>query len=140
MSPQRIRRRRLVQERRYGRFAYQDFGAVNGACVSLTIVRNTAFSWLTKNKPRTVVFLNDLSAVEQQELEYEGQRRKDRDTEEIALFKPIPRKVRKPWRSAGAISRSIVFAEINQMNYRDIAEITNAPTGPSCRLSGAGSF
>src|SRR5437667_11595656 len=30
------------------------FGAVNARAWSLTIVRNTAYSWLTKNRPKTV--------------------------------------------------------------------------------------
>src|ERR1700693_4214075 len=43
------------------------FGAVNARAWSLTIVRNTAFSWLTKNQPRTVVFMTDLSAAGQKD-------------------------------------------------------------------------
>src|SRR6202051_2915161 len=39
----------------------KNFGAVNARAWSLTIVRNTAFSWLMKNKPKTVVFTSDLS-------------------------------------------------------------------------------
>src|ERR1700733_3341582 len=50
----------------------KSFGAVNARAWSLTIVRNTAYSWLLKNKSRTVVFTDDLSPAEQQELEREG--------------------------------------------------------------------
>src|SRR4029077_12564233 len=42
------------------------FGAVNARAWSLTIVRNTAYSWLAKNRPKAVVFTDDLSAAEQQ--------------------------------------------------------------------------
>src|SRR5260221_1810090 len=74
----------------------KNFGAVNARAWSLTIVRNTAFSWLTKNKSRTVVFLNDLSAAEQQELEYEGLHGARIETpEEIALFKADAEEVQK---------------------------------------------
>ena len=48
------------------------FGAVNARAWSLTIVRNTAYSWLMKNRPKAVVFTDDLSIAEQQELEHEG--------------------------------------------------------------------
>src|ERR1700687_2408663 len=44
----------------------KSFGAVNARAWSLTIVRNTAYSWLLKNKSRAVVFTDDLSPAEQQ--------------------------------------------------------------------------
>src|SRR5580704_3860855 len=96
------------------------FGAVNARAWSLTIVRNTAFSWLTKNKPRTVVFLNDLSAAEQQELEYEGLHGARIETpEEIALFKADAEEVQKALAQLPVQFREvIVLREINQMNYR----------------------
>src|SRR5258708_1223272 len=49
----------------------KSFGAVNARAWSLTIVRNTAYSWLLKNKSKAVVFTDDLSPPEQQELEHE---------------------------------------------------------------------
>src|SRR6202041_1679666 len=38
----------------------KNFGAVNARAWSLTIVRNTAFSWLMKNKPKTGVFFKKM--------------------------------------------------------------------------------
>jgi RNA polymerase sigma factor (sigma-70 family) len=107
------------------------FGAVNARAWSLTIVRNTAFSWLAKNRPRTVVFMNDLSATEQQELEHEGPHGTRIETpEEIALFKADAEEVQKALAQLPAqFCEVIVLREINQMNYRDIAEITNVPIG-----------
>ena len=109
----------------------KNFGAVNARAWSLTIVRNTAFSWLTKNRPKTVVFTNDLSAAEQQELEHEGPQGTRIETpEEIALFKADAAEVQKAMAQLPAQFREvIVLREINQMNYRDIAEITNVPIG-----------
>jgi RNA polymerase sigma factor (sigma-70 family) len=109
----------------------KNFGAVNARAWSLTIVRNTAFSWLTKNRPKTVVFMNDLSAAEQQELEHEGPHGTRIETpEEIALFKADAEKVQKAMAQLPAQFREVtVLREINQMNYRDIAEITNVPIG-----------
>jgi RNA polymerase sigma-70 factor, ECF subfamily len=64
------------------------FGAVNARAWSLTIVRNTAYSWLLKNKSKAVVFTDDLSPTEQQKLEDEGLHGTRVETpEEIALFK-----------------------------------------------------
>ena len=66
----------------------KSFGAVNARAWSLTIVRNTAYSWLMKNRPKAVVFTDDLSLTEQQELEHEGPHGTRVETpEEIALFK-----------------------------------------------------
>src|SRR6202045_4167711 len=74
----------------------KNFGAVNARAWSLTIVRNTAFSWLMKNKPKTVVFMNDLSAAEQQELEHEGlQGTRIETPEEITLLKADAAEVQK---------------------------------------------
>jgi RNA polymerase sigma factor (sigma-70 family) len=107
------------------------FGAVNARAWSLTIVRNTAYSWLMKNRPKTVVFTNDLSATEQQELEHEGPQGTRVETpEEIALFKADAEQVQKALAQLPPQFREvIVLREINQMNYRDIAEITNVPIG-----------
>ena len=109
----------------------KNFGAVNARAWSLTIVRNTAYSWLMKNRPKTVVFTNDLSVAEQQELEHEGPQGTRVETpEEIALFKADAEAIQKALAQLQPQFREvIVLREINQMNYRDIAEITNVPIG-----------
>ena len=107
------------------------FGAVNARAWSLTIVRNTAYSWLTKNRPKAVVFTEDLSVTEQQELEHEGLHGTRVETpEEIALFKADAEDVQQALAQLPAQFREvIVLREMNQLNYRDIAEITNVPIG-----------
>ena len=107
------------------------FGAVNARAWSLAIVRNTAVSWLTKNRPRKVVYMNDLSAAEQQELELEGLYGTRIETpEDVALFKADAADIEGALAELPAQFREvIVLREINQMNYRDIAEITNVPIG-----------
>ena len=97
----------------------------------LTIVRNTAFSWLAKNRPKAVVFTDDLSVSEQQELEHEGPHGARIETpEEIALFKADAEDVQRALAQLPAHFReAIVLREMNQLNYRDIAEITNVPIG-----------
>jgi len=122
----------IVQESALRAFrGIKTFGAVNARAWSLAIVRNTAFSWLAKNKPKKVVYMNDLSAAKQQELEYEGLHGTRIETpEEIALFKADAEEVQKALAQLPAQFREvIVLREINQMNYRDIAEITNVPIG-----------
>src|SRR5580704_8687619 len=122
----------IVQEAAIRAFrGIKGFGAVNARAWSLTIVRNTALSWLTKNRPRTVAYINDLSAAEQQGLEYEGLYGTRIETpEETALFKADAEEIEKALAQLPAQFREvIVLREINQMNYRDIAEITNVPIG-----------
>jgi RNA polymerase sigma-70 factor, ECF subfamily len=122
----------IVQEAAIRAFrGIKNFGAVNARAWSLTIVRNTAFSWLAKNKPKKVVYLNDLSATEQQELEYEGlQGTKVETPEQIVLFKADAEEIEKALAQLPTQFREvIVLREMNQMNYRDIAEITNVPIG-----------
>jgi len=109
----------------------KSFGAVNARAWSLTIVRNTAYSWLLKNKSKAVVFTDDLSPAEQQKLEHEGLHGASVETpEEIALFKADAEDVQRALAQLPAHFREvIVLREMNQLNYRDIAEITNVPIG-----------
>jgi RNA polymerase sigma factor (sigma-70 family) len=122
----------IVQEAAIRAFrGIKGFGAVNARAWSLTIVRNTAFSWLTKNKSKKVAYINDLNPAEQQELEYEGLYGARVETpEEVALFKADTEQLQKALAQLPTQFReAIVLREINQMNYRDIAEITNVPIG-----------
>ena len=109
----------------------KSFGAVNARAWSLTIVRNMAYSWLRKNKSKAVAFTDDLSPAEQQKLEHEGLHGTRVETpEEIALFKADAEEVQRALAQLPAQFREvIVLREINQLNYRDIAEITNVPIG-----------
>jgi RNA polymerase sigma-70 factor, ECF subfamily len=109
----------------------KNFGAVNARAWSLTIVRNTAYSWLMKNRPKSVVFTDDLSVTEQRELEHESPQGTRIETpEEISLSKADAKDVQQALAQLPAQYREvIVLREINQLNYRDIAEITNVPIG-----------
>jgi RNA polymerase sigma factor (sigma-70 family) len=109
----------------------RSFGAVNARAWSLTIVRNTAYSWLMKNRSKAVVFTDDLSAAEQRELEHEGFEGARVETpEEIALFKADAAAVQRALAKLPAHFREvIVLREINQMSYRDMAEVTGVPIG-----------
>ena len=107
------------------------FGAVNARAWSLSIVRNTAYSWLMKNRSKAVVFTDDLNATQQRELEHEGLEGTRVETpEEIALFKADAEEVQRALAQLPAHFREvIVLREINQMSYRDMAEVTGVPIG-----------
>jgi len=122
----------IVQEAAIRAFrGIKGFGAVNARAWSLTIVRNTAFSWLTKNRSKKVAYINDLNPAEQQELEHEGLHGAKVETpEDVVLFKADATAIQKALEQLPAQFREvIVLREINEMNYRDIAEITNVPIG-----------
>ena len=122
----------VVQEAALRAFrGIKTFGAVNARAWSLAIVRNTAFSWLGKNRPKTLVSIGDLSAAERAELEQEGPHGTRIETpEELVLLKADAEEVQEALTQLPTQFREvIVLREINQMNYRDIAEITNVPIG-----------
>jgi RNA polymerase sigma factor (sigma-70 family) len=109
----------------------RNFSAVNARAWSLTIVRNTAFSWLSKNRPKVVVFTDDLSPGEKHELEHENALATRVETpEQIALFKADAAHLEQALAELPPQFREvIVLREISQLNYRDIAEITKVPIG-----------
>jgi RNA polymerase sigma factor (sigma-70 family) len=87
----------------------------------LAITRNTTFTWLARNRPKTLVITEDIEALAPA----------DGATPEEALIAKA---------SAAAIELAIaalpppfketlVLRDINGLSYRDIAEITGAPLG-----------
>lgn len=107
------------------------FGAINARAWSLTIVRNTAYTWLLKNRPNSVVFTEDLSPADQQQVQFENTHIDRQDTpEEAVILKSDIREVRQALAQLPAPFREvIVLREMHQLNYRDIAEIANIPIG-----------
>ena len=107
------------------------FGAINARAWSLTIVRDTAYSWLLKNRPKSVVLTEDLHFDEQQQIEFENIHIERHITPEQNLINESDIEyVRNALSSLPALFREvIVLREIHQLNYRDIAEIVNIPIG-----------
>ena len=107
------------------------FGAINARAWSLTIVRNTAYSWLMKNRPKDVVFAEDLAISDRQNMEREGSDgAKVKTPEDIAMLKATAKDVRDAVAALPVLFREvIVLREIHELNYRDIGGITNLPIG-----------
>ena len=107
------------------------FGAINARAWSLTIVRNTAYSWLLKNRPKAVVFTEELNPIEQQQVEFENTYTERNTTpEDDIILKADIGNVRRALELLPAPFREIiVLREMHQLNYRDIAEVTNLPIG-----------
>lgn len=104
---------------------------VNPRAWSLTIVRNTAYSWLMKNKPKDVVFAEELGEAERESLDRDtASDRHDKTPEDIAILNATAEEVRKALAALPALFREIVvLREMHELSYREIASVTNLPIG-----------
>ena len=92
----------------------------------LTIVRNTAYTWLGQNRSTAIVAVDDLELVEQSS-SYGG----DQNTPELAV---IARSEAAHLEAAIAalptvFREALVLRDIEGMNYKEIAEIIGVPIG-----------
>jgi RNA polymerase sigma-70 factor (ECF subfamily) len=92
----------------------------------LTIVRNTSYSWLTKNRPKVLVLSEDLDQRTRVTIEQE-----DPQTPETALIAKLDaQQVRKAMASLPVPFREVlVLREIHDLDYRTIAEVAALPIG-----------
>ncbi len=108
--------------------------ALDGALVEnsrawmLAIIRNTAFTWLAKNRPHVLVLSGGEEDVRAQQL----------DPQELVSPTPEDALIAKTDRESitAAIEalplvfkEALVMREINGLSYREIAEATGAPIG-----------
>jgi RNA polymerase sigma factor (sigma-70 family) len=108
--------------------AIQGFAGGSARAWVLSIVRNTAYSWLRKNRPSTVVTVNDLEAVE---LAQANPGDPDAATPEATLLARIDAE---DLRAAIAalptpFRETLVLRDIEGLDYREIARATEAPIG-----------
>jgi RNA polymerase sigma factor (sigma-70 family) len=93
----------------------------------LTIVRNTAFTWLAKNRPKNVLFTDD-----DQILETAGAKQPSGspDQEEALIAAADQAALEAAIEGLPHIFREvIVMREFNGLNYREIAAAIGAPIG-----------
>jgi len=86
----------------------------------LAIVRNTAFTWLKKNRPHAVVSINDddLAQIEDQNVPAQGVFSADKNALRAAL-EALPLEFRE----------AIVLRELEGLSYKEIAEVAEVPVG-----------
>jgi RNA polymerase sigma-70 factor (ECF subfamily) len=108
--------------------AIRGFAGGNARAWVLCIVRNTAYSWLRKNRPSRVVTVEDIEAVE---LANAKPGDPNAETPEVALISKTDAE-----RLRGAIAalptpfrETLVLRDIEGLNYREIAEATETPIG-----------
>jgi len=120
----------IVQEASMRAFKYiRGFSGGNPRAWVLTIVRNTSYSWLAKNRPKDVVLSDDLDQDHREQIEQAGTQ--EMQTPETALIAKLEaEQVRKAMASLPAPFREIlVLREIHDLDYRTIAEVAALPIG-----------
>jgi RNA polymerase sigma factor (sigma-70 family) len=94
----------------------------------LTIVRNTAYTWLRKNRPSAVLVVEDLEAVENAQAVPGDPDSKTPETTLIAKTDAVALEaaiaaVPMPYRE------TMVLRDVQGLSYREIAEVTGVPIG-----------
>ena len=94
----------------------------------LSIVRNTAYSWLRKNHPAAVVTVEDLEAVE---LEQANPSDRETDNPEAALIAKADADQLRAAIAAlpTAFRETLVLRDLEGLDYREIAQATGVPIG-----------
>ncbi len=107
------------------------FSHGNARAWILTIVRRTCYTWLAKNRPKALVFSDDLEAVEREHSDVMALDARAGETPETmllatesvgqlaALIAKLPVPFREP----------LVLREVNGLTYREIAEVMEVPIG-----------
>jgi RNA polymerase sigma factor (sigma-70 family) len=107
------------------------FAGGNARAWTLTIVRNTAYTWLGKNRPAKLVAVDDLEAVERAHAsgaDLSAARTPDPEAQLIAKADAA--------RLEAAIAalpppfrETLVLRDIQDLDYREIAAVTDVPIG-----------
>lgn len=94
----------------------------------LMIVRNTAMTWMAKNRPKTLAFVGDLA-----DLDAFGSRLGDErppDPEDALIALENGERLRQAIAELPPTLReTLVMRDVNGVSYRDIAGATGAPIG-----------
>ena len=110
------------------------FSGGNSRAWVLTIVRHTAYTWLGKNRPATLVVTDDLEAVERAEFSRGG----GGGSAEAAEQTPEAELIAKAdaARLEGAIQKlpppfreTLVLRDLQGLDYKEIAKVTGVPIG-----------
>ncbi|HZP68977.1 MAG TPA: sigma-70 family RNA polymerase sigma factor [Pseudolabrys sp.] len=107
--------------------AIRSYAGGNPRAWLLSIVRNTAYSWLRKNRSTTVVAVDDLDAVEREQT-------RPIDCNESPETSLIAKVDGEQLRAAIAdlpppFRETLVLRDIEGLDYREIAEATEVPIG-----------
>jgi RNA polymerase sigma factor (sigma-70 family) len=107
------------------------FAGTNARAWLLTIVRHAAYTWLGKNRSASLLVVEDLEAVELQQVSGAAAFAQDAQTPEAALIAKADAQ-----RLESAIAElpvpfreTLVLRDVQGLDYREIAEVTKVPIG-----------
>ena len=108
--------------------AIRGFAGDNARGWVLSIVRNTAYSWLRKNRPSALVMVENLEAVE---LSQVNPGDPVAETPETALIAKTDAEQLRAAIAAlpVAFRETLVLRDVDGLDYREIAEVTEVPIG-----------
>jgi RNA polymerase sigma factor (sigma-70 family) len=94
----------------------------------LTVVRNTAYTWLRKNRPSAILVVEDLESVETA-LATRGD--PDDETPETALISKADAACLQAAIAAlpTAYRETLILRDVQGLSYREISEVTGVPIG-----------
>jgi len=111
--------------------AFRAIGGLSGGDARpwlLTIVRNTAYTWMRKNRPSAILGVDDLEGVEAAQANPGDPERTTPETELIAkadaacleaAIAALP----------SAYRETMILRDVQGLSYREIAEVTGVPIG-----------
>ena len=123
----------VVQEASLRAFrAIRRYAGGNARAWVLTIVRNTALTWMAKSRPAMLLVVDDLASIERQQAQsgasgdWNGS--VDPETEVIAKadaehFEAAIAALPSPFRE------TLVLRDLQGLDYREISQVTEAPIG-----------
>src|SRR5436190_12872547 len=110
--------------------AMATFAGGNARAWLLAIVRNTAYSWLQKNRPAEIMAIDDLQANDQAGCADEVEDYSRANPETDLICKADEAQLRAEIEKLPAQFReALVLRDIQGLEYREIAEITSVPVG-----------
>lgn len=123
----------VVQEASLRAFrAIGSYGGRNARSWTLTIVRNSALSWLAKHRRRTIVPVDDLEAVERAQAlpGREGATANPATPETELIAKADAARLETAIAALPVPFReTLVLRDLQGLDYREIAEVTEVPIG-----------
>jgi RNA polymerase sigma factor (sigma-70 family) len=106
--------------------ALERANVANPKAWSLAIVRNTALTWIARRRPGALTFVGDLNDLDALDYTFEA----GPNAEQALIAEETGARVRAAVAALPSpLKETLVMREVNDLNYKDIADATGAPIG-----------
>ena len=121
----------VVQEASLRAFrAIRRYAGGNARAWVLTIVRNTALTWMAKSRPAVLLVVDDLAGIERQQARNGNGHRCVADPETEMIAKADAARLENAIAALPSPFReTLVLRDLQGLDYREIAHVTEAPIG-----------